>query len=392
MSPRSTASEKKSLIVLLTINVANVFMSINQVNVASVYIFISSEFHQTVYGLGVLTAAFFLGYGLFEIPGGIAAAKLGPRRLVILGAALNSLAVIAFSIAPAFSLLPILRLIAGLGFAFAFPSMIVLIIRSSRGGGAGMGAAQIAVSMSIGLTISLFGWSVLGAVFGWRASILLAGLLTLAATAAMLRILPGDDLSPGFSLGMTHLRQVIFNRSLVLLGVAFFGAGATVALTSNFMVFYLEAHLLIDPASAGLVGASGAIPSMFTSVLVGRLYDRHRRWKIPYILSAASLTFATSLASLDFTYAALAANTLAGLAAGAVFTLGLSTARDFSIHSPEMESFSIGWVDSFSLLGNVASPIYFSFIVLESGYPLAWLIGGGAAIVFALPILFLKNR
>src|SRR5213592_3158612 len=119
MSVRSTAREKTSFIVMLTISAANVFMTINQVNIASVYIFISSEFHETIYGLGILTAAFFLGYGLFELPGGVAAAKFGPRRLVILGAALNSIAVMAFSISPVFSLLPLLRFIAGLGFAFA---------------------------------------------------------------------------------------------------------------------------------------------------------------------------------------------------------------------------------------------------------------------------------
>ncbi len=390
--PALRARRDTGLITILTLNIANLVLSINQVNIASVYLFISSEFNQTVYGLGVITSSFFVGYGLFEVPGGIVAAKFGPRRLVILGAALNSIAVIACSISPTFDLLVVFRLLAGLGFAFAFPSIIVLIIRNSRAGSAGMGVAQIAISTSLGLTIALFGWSVFGALAGWRISILTAGLLGLGVTSVMLKLLPGDDLSSGFSVGLADLRRVIFNKSLALLAVAFFGAGATVALTGNFMVFYLEDHFGVDPAGAGLVGAAGSILPMFTGIFVGRLYDRHRNWKVPYIVSAGGLSFATSLTALDSVFAAVASNILAGLAAGAVFTLGLSTARDFSVRNPELESFTIGWVDSFSLIGNVASPIYFSTLALAEGYPLAWLIGGAVAILLALPLFLLKNQ
>jgi MFS family permease len=342
--------------------------------------------------LGVLTSSFFVGYGLFEVPGGIVAAKFGPRRLVILGTALNSFAVIACSISTEFNQLVIFRLLAGLGFAFAFPSIIVLIIRNSRGGSAGMGVAQIAISTSLGLTIALFGWSVLGAITGWRISILAAGLLDLGVTLVILKLLPRDDLTSSFSIGLSDLRRVVFNRSLALLALAFFGAGATVALTGNFMVFYLEDHFRVDPASAGLIGAAGSILPMFTGIFVGRFYDRHRKWKIPYIVSAGGLSVATSLTALDSVYAAIGSNILAGLAAGAVFTLGLSTARDFSIHIPELESFTIGWVDSFSLIGNVVSPIYFSYLALGNGYPLAWLIGGAVSILLALPLLLLKDQ
>jgi hypothetical protein len=57
-----------------------------------------------------------------------------------------------------------------------------------------------------------------------------------------------------------------------------------------------------------------------------------------------------------------------------------------------MESFTVGFVDSFSLVGSFASPLYFSVIVLDYGYPSAWLVGSAVAMMLAIPLVFLKGR
>jgi MFS family permease len=339
----------------------------------------------------MLTSGFFVGFGFFELPGGIFAAKFGPKKLVILGTSLNLIAVLASSFSPIFSVLVVLRFLAGLGYALAFPSIIVLIIRYFRTGSGGMATAMVAVSTSLGLAIGLFGWSVLGAVSGWRNSILVAGVLDLVVLLPILRLLPRDSLTPGFRIRLADLRQVVLNRQLAILGVAFLGAGASAALNGNFMVFYLEDHLRVDPALAGLIGGSGSILPMFAGIFVGRLYDRHRNWKMPVLVSSVILSVGVSLTAVDTLMAAIISNALVGLAAGALFTVGFAAARDLS-SSPQFESFAIGWVDGFSLVGSFISPIYFSFLVLGYGYPSAWLIGGVAAVLFALPILEVRKK
>ena len=46
-------------------------------------------------GLGNVTAAFYLGIGLVQVPAGILAAKYGPKKVVVAGIFLTSFSVLA---------------------------------------------------------------------------------------------------------------------------------------------------------------------------------------------------------------------------------------------------------------------------------------------------------
>ena len=118
---------------LLALLFGNYTMTINQTNIASTFNLISIDFNVTIYGLGVLTSAFFLAYGLLEVPGGLLAAKFGPKKIVVYGTVLNAIGVLGSAISPQLDLLTFFRFIAGFGFAFAFPSILVLIVRVLQG-------------------------------------------------------------------------------------------------------------------------------------------------------------------------------------------------------------------------------------------------------------------
>jgi MFS family permease len=95
--------------------------------------------------------------------------------------------------------------------------------------------------------------------------------------------------------------------------------------------------------------------------------------------------------ALDTVASAVVSVLAVGLATGIFFTVGFSAARDRS-PSQEMESFTVGFVDSFSLVGSFVSPLYFSVVVLDYGYPPAWLAGGVIAVALAIPLVFLRGR
>ena len=59
---------------------------------AAVFAFIAHDFGQDVSGLGFVTASFYIGLGVFQIPGGIFAAKFGPRKVAIYGMLVSSTA------------------------------------------------------------------------------------------------------------------------------------------------------------------------------------------------------------------------------------------------------------------------------------------------------------
>lgn len=99
----------------------NVFMSIVQTNIASLNLPISLEFHENLYGLGLLVSGFFVAYCIFELPGGLFAFRVGAKKLLIVGGLLTSAAAMASAASPSFGVLIALRFLDGMGLGFAFP-------------------------------------------------------------------------------------------------------------------------------------------------------------------------------------------------------------------------------------------------------------------------------
>jgi MFS family permease len=320
-------------------------MTINQVNIASTFSFISRDFDSSIYGLGILTSAFFLAYGAFEVPGGILAARIGPKKIVVYGAVANTIGVFGSGLSPQFGLLTLFRFTAGFGFAFAFPSILVLIVRYYKKGSEGFGVGLMSVSTALGSVAGLFGWAVLAEVAGWRQSLLGAGALDLSGVIVMATLIPADRISPHFSLKIGHLREIITNRALAVLRI-----GSAYGLVINFMVYYLEQRLGFAPGTAGLISSATAVLPIISAPVMGRVFDRIWNVKALLLVPAGIITVGVGLASIDSVYAALATVTLVGLASGAVFCVGLATpwpgstaSRSWGASRPRSTSPSWSW-------------------------------------------------
>jgi MFS family permease len=369
----------------------NILMSINQTNIASLNLPISIEFHQTLFGLGLLSAGFFVAYGLFELPGGILAFRIGAKKLLVIGGLVTSAAVIASAASPTFAVLIALRFLAGMGLGFSFPPIVVLVIRNLRAGSTGLGAALVSTSFSIAGGVGVFGWAVLSLVLGWRDSVLIGGALCLLSTIVVILLLPADPRLTEPTRMMSDLKRVVFNRQLLIICLAFVGAGSATAIVGNFMVYYLEQHLGLGEESAGLIGGLTYVLPLLSSPFFGRLYDRGRSEKRILLSGVTLLAVGMGITALDSVLAAIVSVLVVGLATGIFFTVGFSAARDRA-PTREIESFTVGFVDSFSFVGFFLSPLYFSVIVLDYGYPSAWLAGSVIAILLAIPLVFLKGR
>ncbi len=388
-----------NLAAVLSLLLANYIMTINQVNISAIFTFgplstadsISKDFDLSVYGLGVLTSAFFLAYGGFELPGGIIAARVGPKHLAIFGTVANAAGVLGSAVSPQFTVLAVFRFVAGAGFSFAFPSMLVLIIKYYKEGSAGFSVALTAVAFALGSVTGYFGWALLGETVGWRDSLVVAGLLDLVCVLAMVICLPSDSFETGFRLELHRLRGIIASRPLVVLCIAFFGIGSTYGLVINFMIYYLEGNFGLNPGVAGGIASIATILTV-SAPIIGRLYDRVREVKLLLLVPAGLISLGVAINSIDSIYAALVAVTLCGIASGAFFTVGLAMVGEIASSYPRYESVTVAYVDSFSLLGSSVSPLYFSALVLSLGYSDAWLVGAIVAVILIIPVIFVKNE
>jgi len=317
--------------------------------------------------------------------------RVGAKKLLVIGGLITSAAALASAASLTFDVLIALRFFAGMGLGFCFPPIVVLLIRNLRAGSTGLGAALVSTSFSLGGAVGVFGWAVLSLILGWRESVLIGGALCLFSTLVVIWLLPSDAPLTEPTRMMSALRRVVFNRNVLIIAIAFLGAGGATAIIGNFMVYYLEQHLGLGAESAGLIGGLTYVLPLLSSPFFGRLYDRGRSEK-PILLSGiALLGVGVGTAALDSVPSAVVAVLAVGLATGIFFTVGFSAARDRS-PTQEMESFTVGFVDCFSLVGSFASPLYFSVIVLDYGYPSAWLAGSAIVVVLAIPLLFLRRR
>jgi MFS family permease len=371
--------------------VARIVYAVNWLNFGAVFYLLSQEVGAGVSGLGNVTAAFYLGIGLVQVPSGILAAKYGPKKVLVAGIFLSSSSVIGTSASTSIPELEVLRCLVGAGMAFVFAPGVVIITRLLRRGRSGMGSGLFNSAYDIGGVIALFGWIVVATAVGWRLSLALSGALGLITGALVMLILPRDDPGEGFSIRRKALVGILKNRQILLLGLGVLGFSVGNTLISNFMVFYLKNSLGVEGTVAGLVTSLITVVPIFTSILGGRLYDRssrHRQLMLAAMVGSSVSLAVVGAASLS---AAVVASVLGGVVAGVGFTFAFAGARDFNRSGAEYESLAIAWVNSIQLTGSFFPPIIFSYIAEQAGYSQAWIWSGVLIVGFMVPVFLMAE-
>ena len=361
--------------------------AVNWFNIAALFAFIAYDFNLNVSGLGIAAACFYFSVGLFQVPGGIVAAKYGARNTAIMGMLIASAAVILTAFSSAFYQLVILRFVVGVGTALFFAPGITLIARTFRRESQGFGVGTFQSAFYVGGILGLFAWSVLAEMAGWRFGLILSGALSLVGGVLIFLKVPKDELRSDFVVKTEDLRRILSNRWLVLISLELFGFGSGTFLINSFMVYYLEQSLHLSPSFAGIIASLTPLCAIISSPLSGMLYGRTKNARL--LLFSLGLMLACGLAvdavgSVPF---AVASSILAGFGSSA-FTVGYLAARDSMSASAEYESMAVSWVNTIQMLAGFVSPIIFSLLVLSFGYGFSWLTGGLYTLVLISAILY----
>ncbi|HYY86096.1 MAG TPA: MFS transporter [Nitrososphaeraceae archaeon] len=384
MNPNKTA--------ILSLMLARVVYTINWFNIASIFYFVASDFKENIAMLGIISASFLVGVGLFQVPAGIIAAKYGPRKIAIYGILIASSAALVTGLASNTSQITLLRFIIGLGMACFFGPSVILISKYLGKESEGLGIGLLNSAHALGGIIGLFGWVILAEHFGWRASLILSGGLGIS-TAILLKstLLRGvDEISNEFKIKISHVFGTIFNKSLIILGITLLGFQAGSSMILTFTVFYFVDHLRINPFDAGLIGSLNLIVALASSPFFGKIYDKFGNARkllfISGIISASSMMgFAT-----DSLYAITALILLSGFFLSAGFVIVYAKAKEINKEQHQYQTLAVSFVNGLSLFGVFWVPVFFSNIVGYLGYEIAWLLGGLVIIILILPIIRLK--
>ncbi|TAN13867.1 MAG: MFS transporter [Burkholderiaceae bacterium] len=230
--------------------------------------------YQQAGNLGTINA---LGYFLFILPGGAAAARWGARNAVIGGLLLVASGFIGLTVAHAYWVIAALMLALGIGTAYCFAPMLSLVATwfPERRGlmigymTAGIGAGLFLAGLLVPWLIALFG------TVGWRVN---WGLFAAAAGATAVLVLAGVRDPPVHP--DTHLEsspaadrgRIYRNPRMIVIGMAYGVIGMSYIVQAIFAVSFAEASGIAGTTAGRLFAMSGLL-AVVTGPLWGRLSD-----------------------------------------------------------------------------------------------------------------------
>jgi MFS family permease len=327
--------------------------------------------HLSKAGAGVLVGAYAAGALVGGLPGGAAAARLGPQRAVLVGLTLMGLASLGFAFADGFSALAAARFLQGCGSAFtwagAFAWLLAAAPRERRGEliGSALGAA-------------IFG-SVFGPVVGACAAVIgrapvfaaLAGLAVVLGWWA-LRLEPVPPETPSSQAVARAMRNRVFVGGLALMSLPalLFGVVQTLG----------PLHLSAAGWSAAAIGAVFLVSAGVEGVLsplTGRFVDR-RGVLLPVQVSLAlAVVFSVGLALGLRPLAYVPLIVLAGAAYGVLFTPAFVLIAVGAERSRLPQGMAFGLMNAAWALGALLGPVAGGAIAAASGDVAPFLISAG---------------
>ena len=389
---------------VLSLVFARIFYAVNWFNISSIFYLIVIDFKQDISMLGLITASFLVGIGLFQVVAGILAAKYSPMKIAICGILIASVASLFSGLAIELSQMMILRFIVGIGMAFFFGPSVILISDYLGKGSEGLGVALLNSAQASGAIIGIFGWVLIAQTVGWRISLVISGILGIVSGLFLVFTLArGEEKmkdkgrrqqqqqqfhSSYGTIKLSDLRQTLLNKSLIILGLALLGIQIGWNVISTFTVFYLKDHLHISPTIAGLVGSLSLVSILVFSPVFGGIYTKIKNSKNLLLLCGVALSISISIIALNTFYAAIISIILAGFFAAGGFIIPYAKAKEINEkYQPMYQTLAVSFVNGVSLFGAFWVPLLFSSIARHSGYSMAWILGSLLTLVLVLPLV-----
>lgn len=310
----------------------------------------ADEFDLSKAGAGVLVGSFGAGALLGGVPGGLAAARFGPKRAVVGGLVLLAVASVAFALADSAAGLSLARFLQGFSstttWAGALAWIAVVAPRGQRGTviGTAFGAAVFGAVLG-----PMFGG--LAELVGIRTAFIAIGVVTLvfAGLAAIPRSAPAEALSiagvrrafrdPGFlgGLWLNALPAFLFGMLVVLAPLALdVGGWSTLGIA---LVFF----------AAGLV-------EVVLNPLLGRASDRVGPLLPVRIALAAAIVVAAGLAAATEPALIAVLVCLAAVSFGGFYTPGMALTSHRAEAAGLAQGLAFGIMNSAWALGEVSGP------------------------------------
>ncbi|MDJ0809248.1 MAG: MFS transporter [Desulfobacterales bacterium] len=257
------------------------------------------EFQIGAAALGNLSALYFYSYVAMQIPTGIIADGWGPRRLLSMGALVAASGILIFALSPGFALVGLGRFLIGGSVAVAFVGCLQLANNWFPPRLYGLVAGMALFVGIVGAVCAGPPLRLCVNAFGWRPTILVSGLVTVAIALAIWVLVRDHPHEKGYAgpaaptakappvgrMSVLHgIRAVLHYPNTMLLFLIPGGVvGPVLAFSGLWGVPFLVTHYELDPTQASALSTTLLVAWAIGGPILGWLSDRTGRRKPLYI-------------------------------------------------------------------------------------------------------------
>lgn len=317
---------------------------------------LAQSFATSAAALGVLAATYYWVYTAMQIPSGVLADTLGPRRLLAGGGVIVAAGGALFALAPSFGAAAGGRVLVALGSSVAFVACLKLVASwyEPRIFATLTGLVVLVGNLSSAAAGGPFAWVLQS--LGWREVLLalaIASLVVAIASWVLVDELPrAPHAAPREAGWRAGLAAVLGNRATWPIFLANFGMGASFLSFATLWAvpFLMDVHGLTRTTAAHHVTVALAVFAA-SGLVVGAASDRIRRRKVLYAGGAGGLLAAWMPLLVGRTLDAPASYLLFGAMGAAAAGMTLSWACAKEVNAPRFAGISTGVVNMAIFLG-----------------------------------------
>lgn len=379
---------------LAVISLGVMALTLNWFDVATAFPLIGAEFHVGLGSLSLLISLYIVGYGLSHIPGGMLSTRIGMKRTIVLGLAVQGLAGIMSGLSVSYPELAFFRVISGIGGSvFVAVGMAAMAIwfrdhEVTMALGVTGGAA-----FSAGAAVALYVWVFIQRDVGWHTSLVLAGIFELGVmvVAALTFAMPrGTTLFSGGRFDRSALLASLASRDLWVYGVALLGGYGAYFTTSQLFTTYATQDRHLSSSSGGLLSALILLAGIPGSLLGGWWADRSKNLRLfvvgPLVIVAVLLALIPAVPTAGLW--------VLGIGIGFFLIFGfaawLAVPTRVCIIDHAYIGTATGLMLTLAAIGGFFIPIIFGHLVPHTSYTVGWVFL--AIVSFAFGLLGLAGR
>ena len=257
-----------------------------------------------------LGAMYFYAYTIMQIPAGVLADRLGPKKTVVIGSIIAAAGSIIFALSVNIPMAYFGRLLVGIGVSVVF--LCILKIQSNWFPAEKFASMSGLTSFigSLGGLLAQTPLILLVGLIGWRSSFVAMGVITLVLAALAILFVKNTPVEMGFDpvnpeeeevvveseSVMSQLSKVVKNPKVWYPAFVFGGViGGFLLFTGTFGVSYLVSVYSLSKTYAANLISIVLVVAGGSNLIIGGISDKLKRRKLPTIVLAVSTVLAWAI-------------------------------------------------------------------------------------------------